>query len=105
MATTEFDQSMSFDDLNSDAGMTRLAFFEQALLQMGYAPSALSGQYGISRTRELQGANPERVFELAKQAGLTTATSFDEFRGDDVITRGEAATVLVRSTGQEVGST
>lgn len=103
MATTEFDQSMSFDDLNSDAGMTRLAFFEQALLQMGYAPSALSGQYGI--TRELRKADPQRVFELAKQAGLTTATSFDEFRGDDVITRGEAATVLVRSTGQEVGST
>jgi len=103
MATTEFDQSMSFDDLNSGAGMTRLAFFEQALLQMGYARSALSGQYGT--TREFREADPQRVFELAKQAGLTTATSFDEFRGGDVITRGEAATVLVRSTGQEVGST
>lgn len=91
-----------------NSGMSRTALFAEALKQMGYHHEALTGNMrpGSSVTdKALRPLDHKIVFEIAKREGLTTAKSLDEFRGNDTITRSEAATVLVRSTGEQVNST
>lgn len=82
------------------AEMTREQFFLKSLRSMGVGILDLYkegiGKASDSRTR--------KIHELAVEAGLTTQ-SYADFRGGDTITRAEAATVLVRSTGETVGST
>lgn len=89
-----------------DDAMTRTALFAEALQQLGYAYTALTGNMRPGGITDMAGKplNPGIIFEIAKREGLTTAKSLEEFRGNEAITRAEAATVLVRSTGEQVNS-
>ena len=70
--------------------MTREELFKQVLGEMGF--------------KNLDGRSSQDIYDLAVATNLTTTENLGEFRGGEEITRAEAAAVVLRGTGQPMGT-
>ena len=85
--TTVVSPDWMYGPMSSQPQYSRGQFFADALEEMGYS---------------VPSNDPVAVFNLAKEAGLTTSDSYESFKSNNQITRGEAAIAFFRMADEEL---